>query len=82
MGYGDRGRPRFENRELRPLEVTVYDNDVEKALRTLKREIGKEGTLKTLKRKRFYEKPSEAKKRKSRDAVRRLRKTARRAAKR
>jgi small subunit ribosomal protein S21 len=69
-------RPRHEEQELRPLEVVVTDNNIEKAIRVLKREIGKEGTLKALKRKRFFEKPSELKKRKAREAVRRNRRSA------
>ncbi len=79
MSHHDRERrPRREDRELRPLEVPVINGDVERAIRTLKREIGKEGTLKALKRKRYYEKPSDAKKRKARDAARRLRRSANR----
>ena len=72
-------RSRDDEPELRPLEVVVTDNNIERAIRILKREIGKEGTLKALKRKRFFEKPSEVKKRKAREAVRRNRRTASRA---
>ena len=72
----ERAPRRFD--DFRPLEVAVFDGNVEKAMRILKREIGKEGVLKALKRKRYYEKPSEARKRKMRDAQRRLRRTARR----
>jgi small subunit ribosomal protein S21 len=54
------------------------DGDVERAIRALKREVGKEGILKALKRKRYYEKPSEARKRKQREAVRRRRRAERR----
>ncbi|MFT7624531.1 MAG: small subunit ribosomal protein S21 [Myxococcota bacterium] len=80
MAYGDRFQSRSrDDRDLRPLEVTVLNNDVERAIKILKREIGKEGTLKALKNKRFYEKPSEVKKRKQRDALRRVRRAARRA---
>jgi small subunit ribosomal protein S21 len=68
------------SQDFRPLEVVVVDNDVERAIRILKREIGKEGVLKSLKRKRYYEKPSEARKRKQREALRRRRRTARRGA--
>jgi small subunit ribosomal protein S21 len=64
--------------DLRPLEVTVFDDNLEKAIRVLKREMGKEGVLRTLKQKRYYEKPSEAKKRKQREAVRRQRRSVRR----
>ena len=54
------------------MEVKVYDNDVEKALKVLKNKLAKSGLFKELKAKRFYEKPSVKKKRKSRDAQRRL----------
>ncbi len=50
------------------MEVTVYQNQVEKALKVLKRQMTKEGLLKELKRRRFYEKPSIKKKRKAKEA--------------
>tara|TARA_B100000686_G_scaffold258298_1_gene270542 strand:- start:30 stop:347 length:318 start_codon:yes stop_codon:yes gene_type:complete len=55
-------------RRQRFLEVTVYQNQVEKALKVLKRQMTKEGLLKELKRRRFYEKPSVKKKRKQKEA--------------
>ncbi len=54
------------------LEVKVYDNDVEKALKVLKNKLAKSGILKELKARKYYEKPSVKKKRKSREARRRL----------
>ncbi len=71
-------RPSSRSDELRPLEVVVHDGNLEKAIRVLKREMGKEGVLRMLKQKRYYEKPSEAKKRKQREAVRRNRRSVRR----
>jgi len=50
------------------LQVPVYQNQVERALKTLKRQINKEGLFKELKRRRFYEKPSVKKKRKIKEA--------------
>ena len=50
------------------LEVTVYQNQVERALKVLKRQLTKDGMLKELKRRRFYEKPSIKKKRKQKEA--------------
>ncbi|MFQ5716983.1 MAG: 30S ribosomal protein S21, partial [Nitrospinales bacterium] len=50
------------------LQVTVYQNQVDRALRMLKRQINKEGLFKELKRRRFYEKPSVKKKRKIKEA--------------
>ena len=46
------------------MEVRVEFNDLEKALKAMKRKIQKEGLLKDLKKRSFYEKPSEKKKRK------------------
>jgi len=46
------------------LDIKVYGNDIEKALKTLKRELQKEGLLKEIKQRSFYEKPSEKVKRK------------------
>lgn len=68
--------------ELGPLEVPVQDNNVNRAINRLKREIGREGISRELKRRRFYEKPSVAKRRKQREAERRRRKDARRRAQR
>ena len=50
------------------MEVTVYQNQVERALKVLKRQLTKDGMLKELKRRRFYEKPSIKKKRKQKEA--------------
>jgi small subunit ribosomal protein S21 len=50
------------------LDVKVYENDIERALRTLKRQLQKEGLFKEIKKASFYEKPSEKKKRKQREA--------------
>ena len=50
------------------LEVTVYQNQVERALKVLKRQLTKDGLLKELKRRRFYEKPSIKKKLKQKEA--------------
>ena len=55
------------------MEVTVYQNQVDKALKVLKRQITKEGLLKELKRRRFYEKPSVKKKRKQKEAKKKRR---------
>ena len=40
------------------LEVRVRNNNVEKAMRQLKKKVMKDGLLKELKRRQFYEKPS------------------------
>ena len=51
---------------LRPLEVVVEGDNVERAIKALKRKVAHEGIYKELKRRRFYEKPSVKRKRKQR----------------
>ena len=65
--------------QLGPLEVSV-DGSIERAMSRLKRMMASEGVPKEVKKRRFYEKPSEKKKRKARDAERRRRRQARREA--
>jgi small subunit ribosomal protein S21 len=60
------------------MEVTVHNNDIERALRDLKRQMQKDGIMRELKRRATYEKPSVKKKRKSLEAERRRRKLQRR----
>jgi len=59
------------------LTITVYGNDIEKALRDLKRVVQRDGILKEIKKRRFHEKPSVKKKRKQAEAERRRRKALR-----
>ena len=58
--------------------ITVHNNDIERALRDLKRMVQREGLIRELKRRASYEKPSIKKKRKSLEAERRRRKALRR----
>jgi small subunit ribosomal protein S21 len=58
---------------LKAIEVKVFDNDLEKAMRILKKKIQNDGLFKRLKLKKSYEKPSEYRRRKEREAVRRQR---------
>jgi small subunit ribosomal protein S21 len=58
---------------LKDIEVRVYDNDIEKAMRILKKKIQNDGLFKRLKLKKAYEKPSEFRRRKQREALRRER---------
>nr|WP_052294327.1 30S ribosomal protein S21 [Desulfosudis oleivorans] len=55
------------------MEVRVIDNDLEKAMRILKKKIQNDGLFKRLRLRKTYEKPSEFKRRKEREAQRRLR---------
>lgn len=67
-------------RHLKEIEVRVVDNDLEKAMRILKKKIQNDGLFKRLKLKKSYEKPSEFKRRKQREALRRQRIAAAKAA--
>ena len=62
------------------LQVFVRDNNVDQALRALKRKMQREGIFREMKRRRFYEKPSERNAREKAEAVRRVRKLARKQA--
>jgi small subunit ribosomal protein S21 len=59
------------------LEVSVRDNNVDQALKALKKKMQREGTFREMKRRRHYEKPSEKRQRKKAEAIRRARKLAR-----
>ena len=51
------------------MDIKVYANDVEKALKSLKRQLQKDGLFKEIKQRSFYEKPSVKAKRKRREAL-------------
>ena len=59
------------------MHVTVRDNNVDQALRALKKKMQREGIFREMKLRRNYEKPSERKKRERAEAVRRHRKLMR-----
>jgi small subunit ribosomal protein S21 len=59
------------------MQVFVRDNNVDQALKALKRKMQREGTFREMKRRRSYEKPSERRVRERVDAVRRYRKAMR-----
>jgi small subunit ribosomal protein S21 len=58
---------------LKEIVVKVVDNDVERALRILKKKIQNDGLFKRLKIKKHFEKPCQYRRRKMREAVRRQR---------
>ena len=64
------------------MQVLVRDNNVDQALRVLKKKMQREGIFREMKRRRFYEKPSEKTAREKGDAIRRARKLARKRAQR
>ncbi len=59
------------------MQVTVRDNNVDQALRALKKKLQREGVYREMKLRRFYEKPSERRAREQAAAVRRARKLER-----
>ena len=56
------------------MQVVVRDNNVDQALRALKKKLQREGVYREMKMRRFFEKPSEKKAREQAAAVRRARK--------
>lgn len=61
------------------MKIAVVDNQVDSALKALRKEMEKEGLFREMKRRAHYEKPSVRRKRKAAEARRRRRRAARRA---
>ena len=59
------------------MQVFVRDNNVDQALRVLKKKMQREGVFREMRQRRSYEKPSERKNREKAEAIRRTRKLAR-----
>lgn len=59
------------------MQVSVRDNNVDQALRALKKKMQREGIFREMKLRRNYEKPSERRVREKAEAVRRQRKVER-----
>ena len=59
------------------MQVLVRDNNVDQALRALKKKMQREGIFREMKLRNYYEKPSERRAREKAEAVRRARKLAR-----
>jgi small subunit ribosomal protein S21 len=64
------------------VQVLVRDNNVDQALRALKKKLQREGVFREMKLRDHYEKPSEKRAREKAEAVRRARKVARKRAQR
>jgi small subunit ribosomal protein S21 len=64
------------------VQVIVRDNNVDQALKALKKKMQREGIFREMKLRNHYEKPSEKKAREKAEAVRRARKLARKRAQR
>lgn len=61
------------------VKVDVYDNNVDQAIRVLKKKMNREGMFREMKKRKFFEKPSERRRRKEAEAFRRMKKKLRRA---
>ena len=59
------------------IEVLVRDNNVEKALRVLKKKLQKDGLFRELRLRQHFEKPSLKKQRKLKESLRRIAKDKR-----
>jgi small subunit ribosomal protein S21 len=64
-------------KEVCRVQVLVRDNNVDQALKALKKKMQREGIFREMKLRGHYEKPSEKKAREKAEAIRRARKLAR-----
>ena len=69
--------PEICRRDVRKVYVTVRDNNVDQALRVLKKKMQREGVFREMKNRRSYEKPSERRAREAAESTRRVRKLMR-----
>lgn len=60
------------------IEVRVFNNNVEKAIRVMKKKMLKEGIIKELKERRYYEKPSLKRLKEQKENIKRWRKAQKR----
>jgi small subunit ribosomal protein S21 len=79
MGWGHRERDP-QGKEISVVEIELAETDrLDWALKQFRRRMIRSGMFKDMRRKRFYEKPSEAKKAKTKAAERRRHKDRKRA---
>ena len=71
-----------DRRKLTRMQIIVRDNNVDQALRALKKKLQREGVYREMKLRRHYEKPSEKRAREHAAAVSRARKADRKRAER
>jgi small subunit ribosomal protein S21 len=76
------GQRRVAEGERPLVQIFVRDNNVDQALKALKKKMQREGSFREMKRHVHYEKPSEKRARQKAEAVRRARKLARKRAQR
>jgi small subunit ribosomal protein S21 len=71
------GRSTRELKEEHHVQVLVRDNNVDQALKVLKKKMQREGVFREMKLRGHYEKPSQRRVREKAEAIRRARKLAR-----
>ena len=59
------------------MQIIVRDNNIDQALKALKKKMQREGIFREMKLRNYFEKPSEKKAREKAEAIRRARKLAR-----
>ena len=67
----------YQKLKVQNMYVSVRDNNVDQALRVLKKKMQREGMFREMKNRRAYEKPSERKAREMAESTRRVRKLMR-----
>ena len=67
-------RDRLKGGKQMSITVEVRKGNLEKAMRVLKKKVQKEGIVRLLKQKQYYEKPSEIKRRKKKEGIRNFKK--------
>lgn len=60
------------------MRIEVQDGNIDRAIRILKKKMNREGMFREMKKRKFFEKPSEKRRRKQAEAIRRIRKKMRR----
>ena len=68
---------RVKGRQEQPLQIIVRDNNIDQALKALKKKMQREGIFREMKLRGHYEKPSEKRARERAEAIRRYRKLQR-----
>jgi small subunit ribosomal protein S21 len=81
-GDAQKRRRSVRHKKENLLQVLVRDNNVEQALRVLKKKLQREGVFREMKARQAFEKPSEKRAREKAEAIRRSRKLARKQAQR
>jgi len=76
-GPGTTGSAPPQSEDSQIVHVLVRDNNVDQALKALKKKMQREGVFREMKLRRSFEKPSERKARETAEAVRRARKLER-----